>query len=81
MFIGPLISTVYPVPPYPLNLVPYIDLAWFIVGLGVMAYLLRRRPESVLNTQAIMLDAYTEDAEPLPETPEGTAMPRRGATS
>ncbi len=81
VFIGPLISTVYPVPPYPLNLVPYIDLAWFIVGLGVMAYLLRRRPESVLNTQAIMLDAYTEDAEPLPETPEGTAMPRRGATS
>src|SRR5205823_2456475 len=61
VFIGPLISTVYPVPPYPLNLVPYIDLGWLLVGLAVMVVLLRRRPESVMQTQGILLDAYTEE--------------------
>jgi len=62
VFIGPLISTIYPVPPYPLNLVPYIDLVWLVVGFAVMAYLLRKRPESVFNTQAIMLDADADEA-------------------
>jgi len=64
IFIGPLISTVYPVPPSPLNIVPYIDLGWLIVGFAVMVYLLRRRPESVLRTGDIMLDEYTPEEEP-----------------
>jgi amino acid transporter len=64
IFIGPLISTVYPVPPSPLNVVPYIDLAWVVIGLGVMFWLLRTRPESVTATGDVMLDAYTEEEEP-----------------
>ena len=79
IFIGPLISTIYPVPPYPLNLVPYIDLVWFIGGLGTMAYLLRARPESVLNTQAILLDAETDDGLPaLDATLRPDAVPLSG---
>jgi amino acid transporter len=56
VYLGPLISTVYPAPPYPLNLIPIIDLAWLIIGFGVLGYLLRRRPESVANTGQIMLE-------------------------
>lgn len=56
VFIGPLVSSVYPVPPYPLNLVPYIDLVWLLVGGGILFYLVRRRPSVVAKTSAILAD-------------------------
>jgi hypothetical protein len=43
--------------------VPYIDLGWLVLGLIVMYALLRTRPESVLRTEDIMLDAYEEGDE------------------
>ena len=71
VYIGPLISTVYPVPPYPLNLVPYIDLIWLLLGLGVMAYLLRNHPQSVEDTEMVMFEEYPD---------EGTRPVPTGAT-
>jgi amino acid transporter len=61
VFIGPLISTIYPVPPYPLDIIPYIDLGWLLVGLGVLAWLWRNRRDSVIATQMIVLEADPDD--------------------
>jgi amino acid transporter len=61
IFIGPLISTIYPVPPYPLDIIPYIDLGWLLVGLGVLAWLWRNRRDSVIATQMIVLEADPDD--------------------
>jgi hypothetical protein len=61
VFIGPLISTVYPVPPYPLNIIPYIDLGWLLLGLGVLLWLRRNRPQSVQATAMIVLEADPAD--------------------
>ena len=57
IFIGPLASTIYPIPPYPLNIIPYIDLGWLLIGAGVLAWLWRNRRDRVLATGMIMLDA------------------------
>ena len=54
---GPLVSTVYPVPPYPLDIIPYIDLGWLLVGAAVLAWMWRNRRDSVLATQMVLLDA------------------------
>jgi amino acid transporter len=61
VFIGPLISTVYPVPPYPLNIIPYIDLGWLLLGLGVLIWLRRNRRASVQATAMIVLEADPAD--------------------
>jgi hypothetical protein len=74
IFIGPLIATVYPVPPYPLNIIPYIDLGWLLLGLGTLAWLWRNRRDSVLATRMIMLDA----AEPAGAVAETIAEPGVG---
>jgi amino acid transporter len=74
IFILPLVSTVYPVPPSPLNVVPYIDLGWLVLGLIVMYLLLRTRPESVLRTEDIMLDAYEGGEEMSVAVAPGVAM-------
>lgn len=31
-----LYANVYPVPPYPSNLFPYIVIAWLFIGIGLM---------------------------------------------
>lgn len=87
VFIGPLISTIYPVPPYPLNIIPYIDLGWLLVGLGVLAWLRRNRRESVQATAMIVLETDPGDepepvgaaasdtpGEPAPSGPDGPAV-------
>ena len=61
IFIGPLIATIYPVPPYPLNIIPYIDLGWLLLGAGVLAWLWRNRRDSVLATRMIVLESDPAD--------------------
>jgi hypothetical protein len=62
------------------NLVPYIDLGWLLVGVAVMVVLLRRRPESVMKTEGILLDAYTKE-EPGVKIEEVSPTPEAGSTS
>jgi amino acid transporter len=42
-----LYASVYPVPPSPFNLTPYIMLVWIVVGLVVLLVMRRRQPEKV----------------------------------
>jgi amino acid transporter len=56
IFIGPLVATIYPVPPYPLNIIPYIDLGWLLVGAGVLWWMWRNRRDSVIATRMIVLE-------------------------
>lgn len=58
-----LYASVAPPPPFPLNLPPYIDVAWFLIGLGVLAYLSRTRPRELqAGATAIFTDAPAEPA-------------------
>jgi amino acid transporter len=75
IFIGPLVATIYPVPPYPLKIIPYIDVVWLLLGLGGPACVWRNRRESVLATRMIVLEA---DPEPDPVT-AGHADPSGGS--
>jgi hypothetical protein len=49
----PLKSVVWPVPPMPYALAPYIVAAWIIIGLIWMAVLRRRNPEALSESTAI----------------------------
>jgi amino acid transporter len=41
----PLYGAFFPVPDYPLNLVPYVFVAWLLIGVGYAWYAGRNRPE------------------------------------
>jgi amino acid transporter len=41
----PVYGSIWPVPDYPLNLVPYVFVAWVIAGIGYAAWAASRRPE------------------------------------
>ena len=43
----PIYGQLWPIPPWPYNLVPYLILAWTIGGIGYFLYLTRRRPAMV----------------------------------
>jgi amino acid transporter len=43
----PIYGQLWPIPPWPYNLVPYLILAWTLGGIGYFLYLARRRPAMV----------------------------------
>lgn len=43
----PIYGLIWPVPAYPNNLVPYLMVAWVILGFGYLSYLFKQRPEIV----------------------------------
>ncbi|MDB5076885.1 MAG: family permease, partial [Chloroflexi bacterium] len=43
----PIYGLIWPVPSYPNNLVPYLMVAWVILGFGYLSYLFKQRPEIV----------------------------------
>jgi amino acid transporter len=55
-----LIGSIFPVPAYPLNLAPYLVIIWLIIGLAVLAYLHRKRPETIEDAKLIFTDDITE---------------------
>ncbi|MGW3150950.1 APC family permease [Streptomyces sp. NPDC001177] len=54
LFGAALFGSVYPVPPHPLHLTPYIAIAWLALGLVVVAVLRVRRPEAVQRIGSIL---------------------------
>jgi amino acid transporter len=52
-----LYASVYPPPAFPLNLAPYIDIVWVLIGIGVVMWLSRSRPQALAaGAQAIFVD-------------------------
>lgn len=55
--------TVWPVPPYPLNLTPYIFVVLMIIGFVVMKVLEARRPESLAQGSSMLIRTVAVEAE------------------
>jgi len=52
-----LYASVYPPPAFPLNLAPYIDIVWILIGIGTVIWLSRTRPLQLeAGAQAIFAD-------------------------
>lgn len=54
-----LYASVYPVPPFPFNLPPYIMLVWIIMGIVVVTVMVKRQPSKVQDLGRVL----SEDAE------------------
>jgi amino acid transporter len=48
-------AQVFPVPPYPLNLAPYILIVWLVIGFIYMTYLSRSNPAALERSKEIFL--------------------------
>ncbi len=57
----PIYGLLYPVPPFPINLVPYIFIVWVAVGVGYLLYTSSRRP-GVLTSMGRVFEAEPEEA-------------------
>src|SRR5207237_979708 len=55
----------YQTPSFPLNLAPYIDIVWILIGIGTVVYLGRTRPQQ-LQAGAQAIFAETGAASDLP---------------
>jgi amino acid transporter len=51
LMVGALVGSVYPVPAYPLNLLPYIFLAYLAVGVAWYFILKFRAPQTLLGIE------------------------------
>ena len=58
-----LYGSVFPVPAYPLNLVPYVVLVWLLIGVGVLSWLKKHRPAAVEAAKVVFLPTETESVE------------------
>ena len=47
MLIPVLYASLYPPPAFPLNLAPYFDLVWILLGIATVIYLGRSRPNEL----------------------------------
>lgn len=54
IFGAALYGSVHPTPPYPLNLTPYLTIAWFVLGVIAVTVLRKRRPEAVERIGSIL---------------------------
>jgi amino acid transporter len=52
----PIYGLLWPVPAYPNNLVPYIVLAWLVLGVGYLLFIARRRPEVIDAMGRVMVE-------------------------
>ena len=55
--------TIWPIPPYPLNLTPYIFVAMMIVGFVVMKVLEVRRPQALAKGSAMLISTVETEAQ------------------
>ncbi len=74
IFGAALYGSVHPSPPAPLNLTPYITIAWFVLGLVAVLVLRSRNPQAVERIGSILGEeggedaSLSADARPLPAT-------------
>lgn len=58
-----LYGSVFPIPSYPLNLVPYVVLLWLLLGLVVLAWLRKNHPNAVESAKIVFLPTETDSVE------------------
>jgi amino acid transporter len=56
IFMFPLVGTFYPKPAYPFDILPYISVGWLVVGIGVVIWLARTRPDKLANSGKVFVD-------------------------
>jgi amino acid transporter len=56
---------------YPLNLAGPIVAAWYVLGIGLMIWLMVRHPERIAKTATIFVDDEPDDVTALPEWTDG----------
>ena len=62
IFGAALYGSVRPTPPYPLNLTPYITIAWFVAGVVAVMVLRARNPEAVARIGSILGEEGGEES-------------------
>jgi amino acid transporter len=62
IFAAALYGSVHPTPPWPLDLTPYITIAWLVIGIVVVMALRARNPEAVERIGSILGEEGGEDA-------------------
>jgi amino acid transporter len=62
IFAAALYGSVHPTPPWPLDLTPYITVAWLVIGIVVVMALRARNPEAVERIGSILGEEGGEDA-------------------
>jgi amino acid transporter len=70
----PIGGLLYPVPAYPNNMVPYIMVAWIIIGFVYLASIIRSRPD-ILDAMGRAMGA---DADVSDQSPESAPAPAGG---
>ena len=79
LLLVPLIGSFYPVPPYPVNLFPYIFLGYMLVG-GTWLYVVnRRQPGTLASIESDLEDALAESVHAAYAEEEARALGRAGA--
>lgn len=63
-FAIPLVGTFYPVPASPFNVLPYIVLAWLVIGIGVTIWLTRNRADLLSRIGRVFLEEGAESPYP-----------------
>ncbi|HVB62799.1 MAG TPA: APC family permease [Ktedonobacteraceae bacterium] len=68
----PIYGLLWPIPAYPNNLVPYIMLAWIVIGVVYLVFITRRQPQLLDTMGRVMTDETPEMGERQPAA--GTAL-------
>jgi amino acid transporter len=63
-FAIPLVGTFYPVPASPFNVLPYIVLAWLVIGIGVTIWLTRNRSDLLSRIGKVFVEEGAESPYP-----------------
>lgn len=62
IFVAALYGSVHPTPPHPLNLTPYVTVAWIVLGLVAVLSLRSRNPQAIERIGSILGEEGGEDA-------------------
>ncbi|MDB5073949.1 MAG: family permease, partial [Chloroflexi bacterium] len=57
----PIYGLLWPIPPFPINLVPYIFVAWVLIGVVYLMHTAKNRP-AILARMGRVFEAEPEDA-------------------
>jgi amino acid transporter len=70
----PLVGTFYPKPASPFDVLPYIVVAWLLIGIGVAVWLTRNRSEVLGRIGRVFVDDIVEEPTSPSAVPSGTQV-------